>query len=216
MVRLAPLLALSGCLTFSRINGAKTLEPQQIEAGFAVGARTSDDPSFPYPSPTGPFVMRVGIVPDLDLGFRVYLLGLGTDVRWRFAQRGPWHFAVNPGIGAAIQPNLLNGSEFGSVEAALPLLAEVELNDWLSVSGGAQVVYRNRLNLALEGPVWRFDMYGGAGLRLEAHPGIFVFGVYGDILAAPTRFTGQPTFAGGIDLKLRTLTKEAQEARKRR
>lgn len=204
MVRVVPLLALAGCMTFSRINGAKTLEPQQVEAGIALGVRTSDDPAFKYPSPSGPLVMRVGVVPNLDLGFRLYLLGLGTDVRWRFAQRGPWHFAVNPGIGAVLQPNLLNGSELGSVEAALPLLAEVELNDWFSVSGGAQIVYRNRLNFALEGPVWRFDLYGGGGLRLEAHPGVFVFGLYGDILAAPTRFTGTPTFAAGLDVKMRS------------
>lgn len=217
MVRWLPLVALTGCMTFSRIHGAKTLAPRQIEAGVALGVRTSDDPSFQaYPIPQGPVVLRVGVVEDLDLGFRLYLLGGGADLRWRFFHRGPWHVALNPGVGVVLQPNLLNLAELGAVETSLPLLAELELTDWLSVSAGVQAVYRNRLNLALHGAVWRFDVYGGGGLRLEAHPGIAVFGLYGDVLTAPTRFTGAPTFAAGLDVKLRTRTAEQAAAHRAR
>jgi hypothetical protein len=215
MVRALPLL-LSGCMTFSRVQGAKTLEPGQMEAGLAMGVRTADDPSFPLPVPQGPLLLRVGVAPDLDLGFRGYLLGGGVDVRWRFAQEGNWHFAVNPGIGAVLQPSILNLTDLGALETTMPLVAEVELNRWLSWSVSTQATYRHRLNLAFDGAVWRFDLYAGGGTRLEASPGILVFGLYGDLLAVPTRHTGVPVYTAGLDLKLRTLSREEIEAKRKR
>lgn len=210
------LLCLSGCMTFSRVQGARTLEPGQIEAGFALGVRAADDPAFPLPLPQGPLLLRVGVAPDLDLGFRGYLLGGGVDVRWRFLQEGRWHVAVNPGFGAILQPSLLNVADLGAIETTMPLVGEVELNRWLSLSASAQATYRNRLNLAFDGAVWRFDLYGGVGARLEAHPDIWVFGLYGDLLSAPTRHTRAPLYTAGLDLKLRTLTREEVERKKRR
>lgn len=193
-------------MTFSRIYGAKTLDPGQVEAGFAVGARAPDDPAFPLPIPQVPFLLRVGVRPDLDLGLRGYLLGGGVDLRWRFLHEDRWHLAINPGFGAILQPSLLNLGDLGAIESNMPLLAEYELTRWLSVAAGAHVTYRNRLNLSVDGAVWRFDVYGGAGARIEAHPGILVFGLYADVLTAPTRHTGLPMWAGGLDFKLRTLS----------
>ena len=97
------------------------------------------------------------------------------------------------------------------------MLAEVELSDWFSVSGGLGLVYRDRLNVGLDGsPIWRHDVYGGGGLRLEARRRIFVMGLFGDVLAAPTRHTGAPVLAAGLDLKFRMLTTAQAEERKER
>ncbi len=218
MTRALPLVALlaSGCLTFSRVYGARTLEPGQLEGGLAVGIRPGDDPEALLPVPQGPLLLRAGVLPDVDLGFRLYLLGLGADVRWRFLHRGRWHLAVNPGLGAVFLPSLLNPADFGALEATMPVLAEVDLTRWLSVAGGAHVTFRDRPNLAVDGLLWRFDAYGGAGLRLEAHPGVTVLGAYGDLVVAPTRYTGLPTWAAGLDVKFRTATKEQLAARRAR
>lgn len=209
-------LALSGCLTFSRVYGARTLEPGQLEAGLALGVRPGDDPESLVPVPQGPLILRAGVLPDVDLGFKVYLLGLGTDVRWRFFHEGRWHLAVNPGLGAVFLPSLLNPTDFGALEATMPLLGEVELNRWLSVAGGAHLTFRDRPNLAADGILWRFDAYTGAGARLEAHPGVTVVGLYGDLVFVPTRYTGLPTWAAGLDVKFRTPTKEQLAARRAR
>ncbi len=214
--RLALLLPLSGCLTFSRVYGARTLEPGQLEGGVALGVRQGDDPELPVPVPTGPVLLRAGVLPDLDVGFRLYALGLGADLRWRFLQEGRWHVAVDPGVGAVFLPSILNPTDFGALEAAMPLLAEVELNRWFSVAGGAHVTLRQRPNLAAGGVLWRSDAYTGAGLRLDAHPGVSVFGVYGDLVFAPTRYTGLPTWSAGLDVKLRTATPAQRDARRAR
>ena len=211
------LLTLLGCMTFSRVHGAKTLEPGQMEGGLAMAVRTSDDPSFPIPIPQGPVMIRAGIVDDLDMGVRMYLLGAGVDLRYRFLQTGRWHFAVNPGAGAILQPSILNPTDLGGIEVQAPLLAEYEIKDWFSVSGGIGLVYRDRLNVGFDGrPIWRHDVYGGGGLRLEARRRIFVIGLFGDVLGAPTRHTNAPVLAGGLDLKFRMLTVSQAEERKKR
>ena len=211
------LTLLAGCMTFSRVNGAKTLEPGQMEGGVVLGVRTADDPSFPIPIPQGPVMIRAGIVENLDMGARLYLLGAGMDLRYRFYHEGKWHLAVNPGIGAILQPSLINPTDLGGIEISSPLLAEVELTPWFSVASGLGVIYRDRLNLSFDGrTTWRHDVYGGGGLRFELHKGITVVGLSGDVYGAPTRHTGAPVFAAALDLKLRMLTKAQEQAKKER
>lgn len=212
MVRLLPLL-LAGCMTLSRVNGAKTLEPGQVEVGVGLGARTSDDPILPIPIPQGPVLVRIGLADDLDLGFRGYVFGSGVDVRYRFYHRGRLHLAVNPGIGAVVLPNLLNASEVGGAEASFPLLGEVEFGRRFSLSGGLHVTLRDRISLAPSALVGRFDVYGGAGVRAEARAGLFVFGLAFDGVGAPTRHTGRPSVMVGLDAKVRTRSAEERTRR---
>lgn len=213
MIRLAPLL-LAGCMTFSRVNGAKTLEPGQVEFGVAMGLRSADDPLVPVPIPQGPVLVRVGLAPDLDLGLRGYVVGSGVDLRYRFFHRDRVHLAVNPGIGAVILPNLLNPAEVGGVEANLPLLGEIELGRRFSMSGGVHVTLRERLSLSPnQATLGRLDVYGGAGVRGELRAGLFAFGAALDGLWAPTRHTGLPGWVIGVDSRIRT--RSADEAARR-
>lgn len=211
------LLALSGCMTLARTKGAKTLEPGQVElAMLGPAVRRSNDPGLKVPIPQGGVELRVGVGPDVDLGFQGYLIGAGFDVRYRFYQRGRLHLAVAPGFGMILQPNLLNPGDLGGFEGKLPVTGEIELTRWFNVSGGPQVVMRERVNAGFEGAVWRFDLYTGGGLRAEAHGGIFAIGAAFDIMVAPTRFTGQPLYVAGLDLKFRSRTREEANARRAR
>ncbi|MEZ4321211.1 MAG: hypothetical protein R3F61_27295 [Myxococcota bacterium] len=213
-MRWLPLLALTGCMSLSRMNGAKPLEKGQIEVGLGLGARTPDDPLlFPIPVPQGPVLFRIGLGGDVDLGLRGYVLGSGFDLRYRFLQRGRWHFAVNPGVGVVVFPNLFNPAQIGTAEATMPVIAEVDASRWLSASVAAHVTYRENLSLAPDSTVARFDVYGGLGGRLEARAGLFAFGASLDGLLAPTRFTGLPGFAIGFDARLRTRSADEAEAR---
>ncbi|MCA9569061.1 MAG: hypothetical protein KC656_14530, partial [Myxococcales bacterium] len=109
---LVALLALPGCLTYGRTKGAKTLERGQVELTWQPGAFRSDETGTGLPFPEGGGVeTRFGVREDLDVGIQYYVLGMGMDVRHRFVHRGPWHVAVAPGMGALVQPNLLNTAE---------------------------------------------------------------------------------------------------------
>lgn len=210
-----PLLLLAGCMTLARTKGAKTLERGQVEFGAGAPAiRTHEDPLFPYPVPQGGFEMRVGTGNNVDIGFQGYLLGVGADVRYRFFHTDRLHLAVAPGFGMILQPNLLsNLSDLGGFEGKLPLIGEAELTRWFNVSGGPQAVFRQRLNTTLDGSVWRFDLWTGAGLRAEAHGGIFAIGASADVFYVPTRFTKRPVWVAGLDLKFRSRTKAEANAR---
>ncbi len=211
-------LTLPGCLTLARTKGAKTLERGQVEVGLIGPALQGRlDPSAQLPVPQGAVEVRIGLGQDVDLGLQGTLLGGGLDVRYRFLQRGPWHVAVAPGAGFVLQPSLFNPAQLGGMEGRLPLLVEVEATPWLSASGGAQLVFREVANLGLPiGVVWRFDLWAGAGARLEAHGGLFAVGLAADVYAVPTTHIPRPVWVAGLDVKLRTRTREEREARRAR
>jgi hypothetical protein len=207
-------LGMSGCLSFSRHNGAKVLEKGQVEVGLGLGARTPDDPAlFPLPIPQGPVLARIGLGRDVDLGFKGYLLGSGFDLRYRFHRQGRWHVAVNPGVGFVVIPGLLNPAQIGSVEASMPLVAEVDANDWLSLSFGGHVTLRQNVSVGPDSTVARFDLYSGLGGRAEGRFGLFAFGVAVDGVFAPTRFTNVPSAVLAFDVRIRTRTAAEAKAR---
>lgn len=214
---LALLASISGCMTLARTKGAKTLERGQVElAMLGPAVRRADDPTRALPIPQGGVELRVGVGRNVDLGFQGYLIGAGFDVRYRFFHRGRLHLAVAPGFGVILQPDVLNVADLGGFEGKLPLTGELEVTRWLGLSAGPQLVLRERLNLGFEGTVWRFDLYAGGGMRAEAHGGIFAIGLAFDVLYAPTRFSRQPLYVAGFDLKFRSRTKAAANARRAR
>lgn len=211
------LLLCTGCMTIARTKGAKTLERGQVEMGMTGPAvRAHEDPLLKLPIPQGGVELRVGVGENADIGFQGYLLGAGMDLRYRFYHRNKLHLAVAPGIGMILQPNILNPVDLGGFEGKLPLTGEAELTKWFNLSGGPQVVFRERLNTTVDGAVWRFDLWTGAGVRAEAHGGLFALGLSGDIYYVPTRFTKRPLWVAGLDLKFRSRTKAAANARARK
>lgn len=217
-VLLTALVLLSGCMTYARTKGAKPLERRQVELTLTPGVRLSE--SIPLrqqiPLPQGGLEMRIGVGGDTDIGVQYYALGAGFDVRHRMLHRDRWHLAVVPGFGAVVQPSQLSSSEIATFETRAPVILERELNPWLSVSVGAQLLLRQRLNLSPNGSLWRFEAAYGGGVRLEAKRGIVVFGTSVDVLDFSTRHTPRAVPVFGLDVRIRTRTKAEANARRER
>lgn len=182
----SPLLALpllAGCSSLTTMYGARTLEPGTLELNHAISVGAGVDPfqssvtSALLGAPVnGHYELggRYGLVPDLDVGWRVGTGGLGGDVRYRFLRRGPLHLATAPGL-------MFSGMSLGSketgtlsqfgLELRTPLLAEVDLTRSWSLGASAQLVSRALLTKAdvsvLSGSSNRIELVGTAGLRSE-------------------------------------------------
>lgn len=174
---------LAGCSTLSTLDGAKTLPPHTVQLGGGVSVQAGASPisqvGVPLPQLEGD--VRVALAEDVDLGFRVYLLGVGSDVRYRFFHEGPWHLAT--GVGIAGLP--LGTS--GSVETRLPLTAERDLGERWSIAGGPRLILRDQWNATEGGTVARFDTFAGGMLRGEYAAKRFFMDLGGDLLARPSR-----------------------------
>lgn len=204
-------LALIGCTTLSTLEGARTLEPGQLQVVGGLSLQRGGNPlSYAgIPIPQLEVAGRYGVAPDLDLGFRLYMLGLGTDVRYRFIHEGDLHVAVTPGLYGFWLPGA--GSGQGSIEVRTPLTAEYELTEVVSVAGGPRLVLRNQWNSIDDpeigrGSATRLDVFAGAGGRLELHPKRLVVGFGLDLYGQPTRYGGL-SWSAGVDFGFRSRSR---------
>lgn len=190
------------CSTLQTLDGAKTVEPGRTEYALALSLQTGSNPlSYTgIPIPQIEFALRHGIAPDVDYGFRAYLLGAGFDVRYRFWHKDGLHLAVAPGVGGLYFPTV-----GGSFEVRAPLTAEAELTRHLDVSGGPRVVMRDqinpvRLSSTEKGRSARMDVFTGLSGRVELTPGkgAFVLGLGADVYAQPARHV-VPGWSIGLD-----------------
>jgi hypothetical protein len=198
---LATLVSLAtACSTLSTLHGARTLEPHQTAVGFGISLQHASNPlgnvlpAFPQVE----LAVRWGLVPDVDVGFRAYLLGLGGDVRYRFYHDDRLDLAVAPGLDAFYFP-----SQGGSANLRAPLLGEVQLNRTFSLGGGPALMLRDQWNqVALgdaKGLTSRVDVYAGGGARIEAHGPYVAVGLSTDLYAQPARVAGL-AWSAGVDL----------------
>lgn len=205
---LASLLLVGGCSTLTTIEGARTLEPGQAQIGGALSMQRGGN-ALSYtgiPIPQLEIAGRLGVAPDVDMGLRLYLLGIGYDVRYRFYHRGRFHAAITPGLYAVWIPTGATGQ--GSAEARAPLTVEYELSDLFSVAGGPRLIFRNQWNSVNDpelgsGAEARLDVFSGGGLRLDLHPGQWGFGLSGDLYSQPAR-KGGLAWSIGLDVTVRT------------
>lgn len=176
------------CSTLQTLDGAKTLEPGRTEYKLAMSLQTGSNPlSYTgIPIPQLEFAVRHGVAPDVDYGFRAYLLGAGFDVRYRFWHHNGLHVAVAPGVGGLYFPTI-----GGSFEVRAPLTAEAELTPHWSISGGPRVVMRDQINpvklsATEKGRAARIDVFTGVSAHLELVPGkgSFALGVGADVYAS--------------------------------
>jgi hypothetical protein len=107
-----PLVALlgalvAGCSSVTTLSGARTLEPGQLEFVGALSVNQNTDPTSSALTasgqglPVGIFADlggRIGVVPNFDVGWRVYTAGVGGDARLRFYRDRRLHLAVAPGF----------------------------------------------------------------------------------------------------------------------
>jgi len=198
------LVCLTGCSTMGTLQGARPVEPGKNLFQASVSLQNNSNPlstALDMPLPQLQLGYRRGLAPDVDLGARIYLLGLFADVRYRFLQRGPLHLALDPGLGLFALP--IPGNAIGNVDFDLPLLAEIELNPHLSLVLCARSVARQHFAWIDDpdlgsGTSGRYELLGGGGSRLDFHFKRLRFGFYGDVLVNTTR-RGPLWWDGGAD-----------------
>ena len=197
-----------GCSTLARVNGAKTLEPGQTQIGVSGSLQQGANPlsTGTIPLPQGEVFVRRGLLPNLDMGARLYLVGAGMDVRYRFHEGERLHLAINPSYGVVVVPFVGSVRGSGSLDVRVPLIAEWELGPRSSIAGGPTLVLRRQRNdftwsLGAEetARVLRLDAYAGAGLRYSTTRGRVILGVNADLYAQTARHAG-PAYAVGADL----------------
>ncbi len=196
--------ALSGCTHLSTAEGAIPLAPGT--ADFAAQLQVSRAPN-PLSTPTAlplPGValhIRRGLTPDVDVGVHVYTLGVGADVRYRFAELGGWHMAVAPGFAGIAAP--VPSLQFAHLDLSLPVRAERPIGRGWSVAGGPALLARQTFlalqSDAVDSSSATFELYAGGGLRLQRLGRRLKLGISADVYLDTTRATG--LFGGlGFDL----------------
>lgn len=198
----AALATSAACTTLATTHGARTLEPGQIQLQRAVAVQTGG--SFATNAgiaiPQSQWILRAGLKPNLDFGARVYVAGLGVDLRYRFAEQGRWHFALDPGLA------ILPVSASGALEWRAPVLAEVVLHDKFSMAFSASAIVRdswNRIDNQLgQGSAGRLDSFVGAGTRAQYSGKWLLLGVSVDGALQPARHAG-PAISVGFDASVR-------------
>ena len=196
----------TACSTLSTIHGARTLEPGQVEVGFATSLQRGGNPitigTIPLPQPE--LALRFGLRDNMDLGWRLYPVGAQVDLRYRFYHQDNLHVAFDPALGALWVPlygGTLGGQ--GSVTVRAPVIAEYEIGPYSSIMGGPTLILRRQRN-AIEAPgiegarLTRLDAFAGGGVRYEVHPKQIVLGASFDLYAQPARHAG-PAFSVGLD-----------------
>ena len=215
-VRLLLLAALGGCTTLATLDGARTLAPKQTQWTVAASLQRGANPlsGSVIPLPQLELAYRRGLAPDVDFGLRLYLLGLGSDVRYRFLHEGPLHVAVQPGLFLFALP-IGGGPGQGSVEVRAPVTAEVELSDRWSVAAGGRVFLREQWNSSRIGDelglATRLDSYLGAAGRFEYHTPRFGIGFGLDLYGQQARAAGL-AWSTGVDFQFRRLSREERRA----
>jgi len=201
-------LLLAACSTLSTLDGAKTLAPGQasVSAGLSLQAGNNPVAQTGLPIPQLETLVRVGIAPDVDVGFRLYLLGVGSDIRYRVWHADDWHLAT--GLGVSTLP--LPGAGF--VEAKVPLTLQRDLSRRFSVSGGPRAVLRDQWNATVGGTITRLDTFLGGGARAELVVHTFVIGLGGDLYARPSRHA-LPAWSVALGIGWRGLSEADRRAR---
>ncbi|MBT8493823.1 MAG: hypothetical protein KJO07_12240 [Deltaproteobacteria bacterium] len=138
---LALVVAGLGCPPPAVYQSADTLEPGkwQLGGGLGVGSLRDDEQQIRVPTGDLQLFARRGVIPDLDLGLRLYSVGLEASVKYRF-HRDLWSLAVMPGLSAlGTNENALTTKAFHSF-LTVPMLASRRLSERWSVSLGPKVI----------------------------------------------------------------------------
>ena len=209
MVGRAVLLAggLAGCTSVATLQGARPLEPGQRTFQVAASAQFGSSAvsgALGMPVPQVDVAWRRGLAPDLDWGLRAYLFGVRSDVRYRFAQAGSWHFAVQPGLalGGLPVPTYL----VMNADVDMPVLAEVVIGPRSSLALAGRALARENVAWISStglgsGVSGRYEFLAGGGARYALGFGRLGLGFFVDGLVNTTR-GGPPWVTGGVDLTI--------------
>ena len=211
------LLGLGGCTHLSTLEGAVPVDPGYSE--FTVDLQASRAPNplqtpIAIPLPSVAFHVRHGLSRNLDFGAHVYPLGLGVDMRYRFAELHGWSLAAQPGMGGLIIP--VPGLQYGQFDVAFPVRAEHGLGKGWGLAFGPGVLARQTFFAAKAGDISSstatFELYAGGGARIFHEWPKLRLGISGDLYVDTLRATG---LYGGFGLDF-SMTHRGGLARKRR
>jgi hypothetical protein len=212
----APLaLALAGCTHLSHIDGAIPLQQGQsewtLEGGLAREPGLLGTPTQDAILPTIGVHHRVGLGKDLDFGVEAYTLGLGADLRYRFLERGGWHFAIQPSLSGIVFP--LEALTYVAADVALPVRVERPLGKYFSVAGGPGLIARQTYAAAsaegLQTSSHTFSLFAGGGVRGEFHYKRIRLGSSAQLYVDATRATG---LYGGVGVDFGILRRARASA----
>ncbi|MFP4601054.1 MAG: hypothetical protein ACLFVJ_22590 [Persicimonas sp.] len=127
----------SGCFSYSTLHTAKPVEQGKTEMTLApgyFGGGVSNEASGDIP--TAEFAARHGLTPDLDVGAKVFPVGVAFDANYAFINTPDFAVSANPYVSVT---RLSSGT--GSVTwgfALLNILADVVSTDMATVTVGAK------------------------------------------------------------------------------
>ncbi len=211
-------LALTGCSTSAVVDGARTLEEGQkaMSVGMSLQRGTTTASSgLGIPLPMLEVGLRWGVGPDLDIGMKLYMWGLYTDARYRFAKFRAWDLAIAPGVGGYFF--VLPGYQLGTMDLHVPLRAQRDLGAaarWsLTVEAGTIVreTFGRARSGGFTGDFGQLELFAGGGGRLERWGDRGFIGLSFSTHAQPW-WGRAPAWALGVDFGFRKRTPVAPGA----
>ncbi len=206
---LGGVMGVSGCSTSALVDGARTLEPGQKAVGLGMslqrGTTTTSD-GLGIPLPQVELGLRWGVAPDLDIGLKLYMWGLYTDARYRFARYGAWDLAIAPGVGGFWFA--LPGYQGGVMDLHVPLRAQRDLGPqsaWSWTLEGGTIVRETFGRVKSDGFIGDFgqlELLVGGGTRLERWGDRGFWGVSFTTHLQPW-WGRSPSWALGLDFGMR-------------
>ena len=202
------LLVLSGCARVSGLGTATPLEPGQSEVVVDLGLQAGGDAvsrAAGLPMPSVAVGYRAGLAEGMDLGVRLFPLGMQTDLRLALLATDRGSVALAPGLsGLAVMSPSLGWTELG---LHLPLATEAHLAGGLSLLAGVEsrtVIRGSWMGMAGvdAGAGARVDEYLGGGLGLIYRRGRLRLGWQVSGAVSVLR-PGPPAWSTGPELGLR-------------
>lgn len=171
-------LLLEGCFSVMSYQTADTVPAGGVEFGMGWSLtkidqfEVTDDQGQTYkantdqvgtiPNVLPDLMLRIGATDDLDVGLRLFFLGIHADVKWRFLDIDYFSMAIAPG--ASYSRPFFFFAEYG---AELPVLFTIKPLEWFHIYGGIKGRFSG----------WNMELYVDENNKNEDN--LYTFGVGG-------------------------------------
>lgn len=147
LVLIFGLAVVGGCFSATSYQLADTVPKGGTDLGFGFSASTfpkihykgedgqtssvdSEEVNGTIPNPLPDILMRFGLGDNLDLGFKLFFLGIGGDVKWRFLKTEIFSMAIAPQVYYA-RPFII----FGQYGLSLPVIFTFKIGEMVKIYG---------------------------------------------------------------------------------
>ena len=189
------LLSMLACTTLSTMQGAKTIEPKtwQVGVGTSLQQNNPFSATLGIPVPQAELSVRYGLRDNVDIGTRMYLGGILSDVRYQFWEQGEWVFAIAPGVGGLAAPI------GGILDLRMPIRAQRSLGPRVEFSTGLVPISQNTFVFVPEYRENYMNNYIGSFARFQFDVGGVQLGTTFDLLDHSSRGLS-PSWNLGFDI----------------